>query len=275
MGGCVCAAELAEQHTRVHNSCCIKPWTEWMQPHHSCHTFYYYEMAVTIFSTPTAPTHRLVVVVEWRGGSLLHRVHFSSNWYSLSSFLRLFISVSLTIATGNWMWNRRRRRRRWIVHRTNSWGYLKNGTFDGMIGALVRKEIDVGGSPIFFRTERAKVIDYTARTWVSRWVNCEKHTQSTYTLHTQGKKRLELTTQTSVFRLSTAPPLTPSHTTRSRWAILFRKFSRSRFGCANEQTDGSGSGDDDDTIYNSIFSITIFTIIFIWILCLLKRKKFN
>lgn len=59
-------------------------------------------------------------------------------------------------------------RNRWIVYRTNSWGYLKNGTFDGMIGALVRKEIDVGGSPAFFRIERAKVIDYTTRTWISR-----------------------------------------------------------------------------------------------------------
>lgn len=57
---------------------------------------------------------------------------------------------------------------RWMVLRTNSWGYLRNGTFDGMIGALVRKEIDVGGSPIFFRLERAKVIDYTARTWIAR-----------------------------------------------------------------------------------------------------------
>lgn len=54
------------------------------------------------------------------------------------------------------------------LYRTNSWGYLRNGTFDGMIGALVRKEIDVGGSPIFFRLERAEVIDYTARTWISR-----------------------------------------------------------------------------------------------------------
>lgn len=70
--------------------------------------------------------------------------------------------------------------RRWMVYRTNSWGYLKNGTFDGMIGALVRKEIDVGGSPIFFRSERAKVIDYTARTWISRWVNCK----STHTVLT-------------------------------------------------------------------------------------------
>ncbi|XP_031631205.1 uncharacterized protein LOC116345713 isoform X2 [Contarinia nasturtii] len=54
------------------------------------------------------------------------------------------------------------------VYRTNSWGYLKNGTFDGMIGALVRGSVDVGASPIFFRSERAKVIDYTARTWISR-----------------------------------------------------------------------------------------------------------
>lgn len=54
------------------------------------------------------------------------------------------------------------------MYRTNSWGYLKNGTFDGMVGALVRKEVDIGGSPIFFRLERAKVIDYTARTWIAR-----------------------------------------------------------------------------------------------------------
>lgn len=55
------------------------------------------------------------------------------------------------------------------MQRTDSWGYVKsNGTFDGMIGALVRKEIDIGGSPIFFRNERAAVIDFTARTWIAR-----------------------------------------------------------------------------------------------------------
>jgi hypothetical protein len=38
---------------------------------------------------------------------------------------------------------------------TKSWGYKQeDGTFDGMIGALVRKEADVGGSSIFFRAER-------------------------------------------------------------------------------------------------------------------------
>lgn len=40
-----------------------------------------------------------------------------------------------------------------------------------MIGAMVRKEIDVGGSPIFFRSERAKVVDFTARTWIARYFN--------------------------------------------------------------------------------------------------------
>lgn len=57
---------------------------------------------------------------------------------------------------------------RFVLSEADSWGYLKNGKFDGMIGALVRREVDIGGSPIFFRIERAKVIDYTARTWVAR-----------------------------------------------------------------------------------------------------------
>lgn len=56
------------------------------------------------------------------------------------------------------------------MSRTNSWGYLRNGTFDGMIGALVRREVDIGGSPIFFREERARVIDVTARTWIARYI---------------------------------------------------------------------------------------------------------
>jgi hypothetical protein len=30
----------------------------------------------------------------------------------------------------------------------------ENGTFDGMIGMLVRKEVDVGGTSMFLRSER-------------------------------------------------------------------------------------------------------------------------
>ena len=55
------------------------------------------------------------------------------------------------------------------MRRTKSWGYLKNNTFDGMIGALVRKEIDIGGSPIFFRQERHEAVSYTAKTWIERY----------------------------------------------------------------------------------------------------------
>ncbi|TMW42881.1 hypothetical protein DOY81_012039 [Sarcophaga bullata] len=66
-----------------------------------------------------------------------------------------------------------------ILSKTATWGYLKNGKFDGMIGALVRKQADIGGSPIFFRIERAKVIDYTTRTWVARPCFIFRHPRST------------------------------------------------------------------------------------------------
>ncbi|XP_053954937.1 uncharacterized protein LOC128861075 [Anastrepha ludens] len=66
-----------------------------------------------------------------------------------------------------------------VLSKTASWGYLKNGKFDGMIGALVRKQTDIGGSPIFFRIERAKVIDYTTRTWVARPCFIFRHPPST------------------------------------------------------------------------------------------------
>lgn len=104
-----------------------------------------------------APSHTLFYVFVIFSRRFLqafsHRLSVTVHMYTFYFFhrIRSFISVH-----------------RWIVYRTNSWGYLKNGTFDGMIGAMVRKEIDVGGSPIFFRSERAKVIDYTASTWKSR-----------------------------------------------------------------------------------------------------------
>jgi len=48
------------------------------------------------------------------------------------------------------------------VH-SKSWGYLQeDGTFDGMIGTLVRKEVDVGGTSILCRAERheGKIISH-------------------------------------------------------------------------------------------------------------------
>uniref|UniRef100_A0A182N213 Ionotropic receptor 75a N-terminal domain-containing protein n=1 Tax=Anopheles dirus TaxID=7168 RepID=A0A182N213_9DIPT len=55
-----------------------------------------------------------------------------------------------------------------VNRRTKSWGYLRNGKFDGMIGALARREVDLGGSPMFFRTERHRVVSYTTRTFIER-----------------------------------------------------------------------------------------------------------
>uniref|UniRef100_A0A0K8TUD4 Ionotropic Receptor n=1 Tax=Epiphyas postvittana TaxID=65032 RepID=A0A0K8TUD4_EPIPO len=43
---------------------------------------------------------------------------------------------------------------------TNTWGYRVNGTWNGMTGYLVREEVEVGGSPMFFTSERVSIVDY-------------------------------------------------------------------------------------------------------------------
>nr|XP_053608005.1 uncharacterized protein LOC128673874 [Plodia interpunctella] len=44
----------------------------------------------------------------------------------------------------------------------NTWGYHVNGTWDGMTGYLVREEVEIGGSPMFFTSERMSVVEYIA-----------------------------------------------------------------------------------------------------------------
>ncbi|CAH1185813.1 unnamed protein product [Phyllotreta striolata] len=47
-----------------------------------------------------------------------------------------------------------------------SWGYLINDTsFDGLVGALERKLVDYGSSPLFVRADRGTVMEYGRRTW--------------------------------------------------------------------------------------------------------------
>ncbi|VEN51411.1 unnamed protein product [Callosobruchus maculatus] len=47
-----------------------------------------------------------------------------------------------------------------------SWGYLKeDGTFDGLVGELQRKQVDYGSSPLFVRVDRGTVIEYGRKTW--------------------------------------------------------------------------------------------------------------
>ncbi|CAG9795895.1 unnamed protein product [Diatraea saccharalis] len=75
------------------------------------------------------------------------------------------------------------------LQRTNSWGYRRNnGQFDGVVGTLQRREADIGGSPLFFRTERAQLVDYIAETWRCR--QCfifrhPKHPGGFYTIYTR------------------------------------------------------------------------------------------
>ncbi|XP_016978411.1 uncharacterized protein LOC108044066 [Drosophila rhopaloa] len=66
-----------------------------------------------------------------------------------------------------------------VLSRTTSWGYVKNGRFDGMIGALIRNETDIGGAPIFYWLERHKWIDVAGRSWSSRPCFIFRHPRST------------------------------------------------------------------------------------------------
>ncbi|XP_049869366.1 ionotropic receptor 75a-like [Pectinophora gossypiella] len=42
----------------------------------------------------------------------------------------------------------------------NTWGYKVNGTWNGLTGYLIRNEVEIGGSPMFFTSERISEVDY-------------------------------------------------------------------------------------------------------------------
>ncbi|KAJ0175499.1 hypothetical protein K1T71_008658 [Dendrolimus kikuchii] len=71
---------------------------------------------------------------------------------------------------------------------THSWGYVRNGSFDGMVGALINGQADIGGSPIFFRIDRSKFIDYAVETWPASFsfvFRHPKHSSGFYTIYTR------------------------------------------------------------------------------------------
>ncbi|XP_053614189.1 ionotropic receptor 75a-like isoform X2 [Plodia interpunctella] len=77
---------------------------------------------------------------------------------------------------------------RYELIRVNSWGYIRNGSFDGMVGALQRGDADVGGSTLFFRSDRAELLDYVVETWPTR--QCfifrhPKHPGSYFSIYTR------------------------------------------------------------------------------------------
>ncbi|RVE44730.1 hypothetical protein evm_010634 [Chilo suppressalis] len=45
---------------------------------------------------------------------------------------------------------------------TETWGYRVNGSWNGMTGYLIREEVEIGGSPMFFTSERISIVDYIA-----------------------------------------------------------------------------------------------------------------
>ncbi|XP_058975640.1 uncharacterized protein LOC101898959 isoform X2 [Musca domestica] len=113
----------------------------------------------------------LVVVTHKNGSNSLHEYlisHIDTHLDSMNRFNFALLSHVRDLFNFSF-----------VLSKTATWGYLKNGKFDGMIGALVRKQADIGGSPIFFRIERAKVIDYTTRTWVARPCFIFRHPRST------------------------------------------------------------------------------------------------
>ncbi|XP_045772160.1 uncharacterized protein LOC123872073 [Maniola jurtina] len=43
---------------------------------------------------------------------------------------------------------------------TETWGYRRNNSWNGMTGYLVREEVEIGGSPMFLTFERLSVVEY-------------------------------------------------------------------------------------------------------------------
>lgn len=53
------------------------------------------------------------------------------------------------------------------MKRAKSWGYPNNGTWDGMVGAIIKDDVDIGG-PMLYYKERHAVVTGIGRSWVER-----------------------------------------------------------------------------------------------------------
>ena len=49
-----------------------------------------------------------------------------------------------------------------------TWGYLVNGTFNGIVGDMMKGLIDAGATPFQFKSERMDVMDYTVQGYKAR-----------------------------------------------------------------------------------------------------------
>lgn len=53
------------------------------------------------------------------------------------------------------------------LSRGETWGYLINGTFNGIIGDMIKGIVDVGVTPFQFKPERLDVMDFTVQAYVA------------------------------------------------------------------------------------------------------------
>ncbi|XP_071453249.1 ionotropic receptor 75a-like [Hetaerina americana] len=55
-----------------------------------------------------------------------------------------------------------------ILQQFDNWGYQTNGSFDGLVGALQRQELDLGATGMLFKEDRLLVMDYVGETYKFR-----------------------------------------------------------------------------------------------------------
>ncbi|XP_020706263.1 ionotropic receptor 75a-like isoform X2 [Athalia rosae] len=100
-------------------------------------------LAITHDPTPDFETY--ITTPVNRHFDTMHRYHFA-----LIRHLREYYNFTMNLM------------------RTDSWGYLINGTFNGMLGEMVAGRVDIGATPLIFREERINVAEFTVQTYVAR-----------------------------------------------------------------------------------------------------------
>ncbi|XP_022814794.1 glutamate receptor ionotropic, delta-1-like [Spodoptera litura] len=74
------------------------------------------------------------------------------------------------------------------MHRVSTWGYQRNGSFDGMVNALYQGMAEIGGAPIFYRIDRGQRVQYISEVWMSRHSFLFRHPKypgGFYTIYTR------------------------------------------------------------------------------------------
>ncbi|XP_015592504.1 probable glutamate receptor isoform X2 [Cephus cinctus] len=55
-----------------------------------------------------------------------------------------------------------------ILTQSETWGYLINGSFNGLLGDMIKGLVDVGVTPLQFKRERIDVAEFTVQTYLAR-----------------------------------------------------------------------------------------------------------